>query len=150
MVEQIGDLHSQLSANGLLDRDAFNERHGYRLSAWSHHSARLRVSEAADGVSRGRESRRIDPLGDRLPRVRTDSGDRVRPAPGRVENVEAATTGIVELRDRHERTGLKQQHAAEFPSAHYPVDKSVRAIQQHLSPTERQVVKKRGEKAIAS
>ena len=69
MVEQIGDLRSHLSANGLLDRDALNERHGYRLSAWPTDIARRRVSEAADGVSRGRESRGIDPLADRLPRV---------------------------------------------------------------------------------
>src|SRR5580704_6725376 len=148
MVEQIGHLHSQLSANGLLDGDALDEGHRHRLSAWPNDIARRRVSEAADGVRRAHESSGIDPLADRLPRVRIDAGNRVCAAPGRVERVEAATTGIVERTDGHEWAALKQQHACELPSTHQPVHQTVGATQQHLPFTEWQVVKKRSQEAI--
>ena len=102
MVEQIGDLHSQLSANGLLDGNALDEGHRYRLSAWPNDIARREFPKrpmALGGLTKaaGLIHWPID-----CPAYGLTPGNRVRPAAGRVERVEAATTRIVERTDRHE------------------------------------------------
>src|ERR1700678_570345 len=96
MIEQIGNLRSHLNARGLPDLEALDQRHGYGVGAWSHHIARRCIPETANGAGRAGESSGIDPLADRLSRAWTNSGNRVRLSPVRVERVEAATTGVGE------------------------------------------------------